>query len=71
MKLENRVALITGAGGEIGHGLVSRLGSAAAPLITLDVTPLDPALASRVTRVFGRDQVAGFQRVGRTGAQIA
>ena len=46
------VTLITGAGGEIGHGLVTRLGSSATPMITLDVTPLDPALAPSVTRVF-------------------
>jgi threonine 3-dehydrogenase len=46
------VTLITGAGGEIGHGLVARLGSAGTPLITLDITPLDPGLMPHVTRVF-------------------
>jgi nucleoside-diphosphate-sugar epimerase len=46
------VTLITGAGGEIGHGLVTRLGSAGTPLITLDVQPLDAALAPFVSRVF-------------------
>src|SRR5437879_12450740 len=46
------VTLITGAGGEIGHGLVTRLGSAGSPRITLDVHPLDAALAPFVTRVF-------------------
>jgi threonine 3-dehydrogenase len=46
------VTLITGAGGEIGHGLVTRLGSSATAIITLDVTPLDPALTPCVTRVF-------------------
>jgi threonine 3-dehydrogenase len=46
------VTLITGAGGEIGHGLVTRLGSSATPIVTLDVTPLDPELTPWVTRVF-------------------
>ena len=46
------VILITGAGGEIGHGLVTRLGAAGASLITLDVQPLDAALAPLVTRIF-------------------
>jgi NAD(P)-dependent dehydrogenase (short-subunit alcohol dehydrogenase family) len=35
------VILITGAGGEIGHGLVTRLSAAGSPLITVDVSPLD------------------------------
>ena len=46
------VVLMTGAGGEIGHGLVARLSSAGAPIITLDVTPLDPALTPLVAREF-------------------
>jgi threonine 3-dehydrogenase len=46
------VTLITGAGGEIGHGLVTRLGASGTPIITLDVTALDPTLAPHVTRVF-------------------
>ncbi|MEO8256763.1 MAG: NAD-dependent epimerase/dehydratase family protein [Acidobacteriota bacterium] len=46
------VSLITGAGGEIGHGLIARLGSAGTPIVTLDITPLDPALLPSVTRVF-------------------
>jgi threonine 3-dehydrogenase len=46
------VILITGAGGEIGHGLVTRLGSGGAPMVTLDLHPLDPALVPLVTRVF-------------------
>jgi nucleoside-diphosphate-sugar epimerase len=43
--------LITGAGGEIGHGLISRLaqdGSRA--IITLDVNPLEPALGKLAAR---------------------
>jgi nucleoside-diphosphate-sugar epimerase len=44
------VTLITGAGGEIGHGLVTRLSGAGTPIITLDVSPLDAALVPLVTR---------------------
>lgn len=46
------VVLITGAGGEIGHGLIARLSASGAPIITLDVSPLDPALVPRVAREF-------------------
>src|SRR5216110_2191399 len=46
------VVLITGAGGEIGHGLVVRLSSAGAPIITVDVAPLDPTLNPLVSREF-------------------
>src|SRR5262245_41110492 len=46
------VVLITGAGGEIGHGLIARLAGVGAPIITLDVSPLDPSLAPKVVREF-------------------
>src|SRR5437762_10024345 len=46
------VVLITGAGGEIGHGLVTRLAGSGSPIITLDVTPLDRSLAPLVAREF-------------------
>src|SRR5882762_3487232 len=46
------VVLITGAGGEIGHGLVTRLAASGSLIITLDVTPLDSSLAPLVTREF-------------------
>jgi nucleoside-diphosphate-sugar epimerase len=46
------VILITGAGGEIGHGLVTRLSGTGAPIITLDVSPLDASLAPLVAREF-------------------
>ena len=46
------VVLITGAGGEIGHGLVTRLAGSGLPIITLDVSPLDASLAPLVTREF-------------------
>ena len=46
------VVLITGAGGEIGHGLMSRLAGPTRSIITLDVVPLDKALRPLVTREF-------------------
>ena len=46
------VVLITGAGGEIGHGLVTRLAASGAVIITLDVNPLDATLAPLVSREF-------------------
>lgn len=47
------VVLITGAGGEIGHGLIDRLAEdSSRGIITIDVAPLDPALAKKVTREF-------------------
>ncbi len=43
--------LITGAGGEIGHGLIERLAEQNKhAVVTLDVSPLDPVVASRVDR---------------------
>src|SRR3954468_801097 len=46
------VVLITGAGGEIGHGLVSKLSAAGSPIITLDVSPLEASLGALVAREF-------------------
>ncbi len=47
------VVLITGAGGEIGNGLIAHLAeSGAQPVVTLDVNPLEPALARKVQREF-------------------
>jgi nucleoside-diphosphate-sugar epimerase len=48
------VVLITGAGGEIGHGLIGRLAAATPPrsIVTLDVAPLDHELARAVEREF-------------------
>jgi threonine 3-dehydrogenase len=47
------VVLITGAGGEIGHGLIAHLAAAGKqPVITLDVNPLEPSLAKLVQREF-------------------
>jgi nucleoside-diphosphate-sugar epimerase len=45
------VVLITGANGEIGHGLIERLSNdGSRAVVTLDVTPLDPQLGRRVHR---------------------
>ena len=47
------VVLITGAGGEIGHGLIAHLAQEGRqPVITLDVNPLEPSLAKMVQREF-------------------
>src|SRR5262245_46303501 len=43
------VVLITGASGEIGHGLIEELpGRMNRPVVTLDLSPLDPELSGRV-----------------------
>ena len=47
------VVLITGAGGEIGHGLIARLTDAGrTSVVTLDLNPLDASLAPLVAREF-------------------
>jgi nucleoside-diphosphate-sugar epimerase len=47
------VVLITGAGGEIGHGLIERLAAnGARAVITLDINPLEPEQARLVHREF-------------------
>ena len=48
----NASALITGAGGEIGHELIARLAAAGRPVVTLDVNPLRPEQARRVRKEF-------------------
>ncbi len=45
--------LITGANGEIGHGLITALAAEAVqPIVTIDLTPLDPSLTRLVAREF-------------------
>jgi nucleoside-diphosphate-sugar epimerase len=45
------VVLITGASGEIGHGLIERLAAdGGRGIVTLDIAPLEPALARQVLR---------------------
>ena len=47
------VVLITGASGEIGHGLIERLArEGERPILTLDLKPLEPEHASKVQRQF-------------------
>jgi threonine 3-dehydrogenase len=47
------VVLITGAGGEIGHGLIEQLSAAGRqPIVTIDLNPLQPELAAKVQREF-------------------
>ena len=46
------VVLVTGAGGEIGHALVTRLAASDTAIITLDLNPLDATLARLVRREF-------------------
>jgi nucleoside-diphosphate-sugar epimerase len=42
--------LVTGANGEIGHGLLARLAGEGRSIVTLDIQPLEPALARLVRR---------------------
>ncbi|NLW73055.1 MAG: NAD-dependent epimerase/dehydratase family protein [Chloroflexi bacterium] len=46
--MREEVVLITGANGEIGHGLIHYLSNKGYPIVALDVNPLDPALKSEV-----------------------
>jgi len=46
------VVLVTGAGGEIGHGLITRLAAAGRTIVTIDIAPLDHGLARHVRREF-------------------
>ena len=44
--------LVTGANGEIGHGLLTRLAREGRSIVTLDIAPLEPALAGLARREF-------------------
>ncbi len=46
------VTLITGASGEIGHGLIESLAGAGTPIITIDLKPLNPPLGRQVVREY-------------------
>src|SRR5687767_15137730 len=46
------VTLVTGAGGEIGHGLITRMAQGGRPIVTVDIAPLDPALGRMAFREF-------------------
>jgi nucleoside-diphosphate-sugar epimerase len=43
---------VTGAGGEIGHGLITRLAGTGRPIVTIDLAPLDASLHKLVHREF-------------------
>ncbi len=50
-RVRKPVVLITGAGGEIGHGLIERLaGQSHRAIVTLDVARLEPVIAGKVDR---------------------
>src|ERR1041384_137954 len=44
--------LVTGASGEIGHGLINQLARSGRSVVTVDIAPLEPALARQVRREF-------------------
>src|SRR5678809_477865 len=44
--------LVTGASGEIGHGLIDQLARIGRSIVTVDIAPLEPALARQVRREF-------------------
>jgi threonine 3-dehydrogenase len=46
------VVLVTGAGGEIGHGLIARLAATGRTIVTIDLAPLDSQLTPYVRREF-------------------
>ena len=51
--MRRTVVLITGAGGEIGHGLIARLADEGARrIVTLDVQPLEPSIKRLVHREY-------------------
>src|SRR3972149_448574 len=50
--LRKPVVLITGASGEIGHGLIDRLAKNGRPIITLDLRPLDESIGRLVQRQY-------------------
>ncbi|HUE89276.1 MAG TPA: NAD-dependent epimerase/dehydratase family protein [Vicinamibacterales bacterium] len=51
--MRKSVVLITGAGGEIGHGLIEQLvASGRDSIVTIDLNPLEPTLTRKVQREF-------------------
>jgi nucleoside-diphosphate-sugar epimerase len=51
--MRKHCTLITGASGEIGHGLIAKLAEEGdAPIITIDLKPLEPELADRVEQQY-------------------
>jgi len=54
------VVLVTGAGGEIGHGLIERLTADRRAIVSLDVRPLEPEVAGLVEREFVGSVLDGY-----------
>ncbi len=51
--MRRHVTLITGAGGEIGHGLIERLAADGdSPIITIDLKPLEPGIRDLVEQEY-------------------
>jgi nucleoside-diphosphate-sugar epimerase len=48
--MREQVVLITGANGEIGHGLIRHISSMNCPIVAIDVNPLDKPLRSMVAK---------------------
>jgi len=44
--------LITGASGEIGHGLIERIAATGQPIITIDLNPPAPEVASKIYKAY-------------------
>ncbi len=66
-----RAILITGAGGEIGHGLISALSErSSTPIVALDKNPLDPHIAKRCAATLQAD-ITDADAVASLGKQYA
>lgn len=50
--MREEVVLITGANGEIGHGLIDHLAKKGSTIVALDLNPLDDVLKTKVTKAF-------------------
>src|SRR5919205_3909876 len=44
--------LVTGASGEIGHGLINQRAATGRSIVTVDIAPLEPSLGKLVRREF-------------------
>jgi nucleoside-diphosphate-sugar epimerase len=68
--MRKEVILITGANGEIGHGLITHLGkNAETPIIAMDVQPLDESLLPFVER-FIQGDILDHMLLGRLVAEF-
>ena len=69
--LRKPVVFLTGASGEIGHTLIERLSEdGGRSVITLDLKPLDPAIAPRVARHF-TGSILDLQLLDQRGRRAA